>query len=945
MNRLPLRKTRAASALLRAGISPIVLIVIVAALSSFQEARGSTHFFPVPAGGDFQAALDAAVPGDVIILEAGATFTGTFVLPVKTGDGWIVVRTSACDSDLPQSPGHRIDPSFAAFLPKLVAPDAQPAIRATPGAHHFWFLGVEVRPAPGTFSFNLIELGVNETSEADLPHHLIFDRCYIHGDPVQGTRRGIAMNGKWMAVIDSYLADFKEQGNDSQAVAGWNGLGPFAIANNYLEGAGDNVLFGGVDPTVPNLVPSDIEIRRNHFTKPLSWRIGDPSYAGTPWTVKNLFELKNAQRVLIDGNIFEHNWPDAQNGFSILFTVRDQDGTAPWSVVQDVTFTHNIVRHVASAVNLLGQDNNYPSQQTKRVLIKDNLFDDVNSTNWGGDGRLFQVLNGTASVTIDHNTAFQTGDIIAADGSPNTDFLYTNNLTPHNQYGVGGSGTYGDPMLTLSTYFPGYVFARNVLQGGNAATYPPDNFFPPTMADVLFVDQAGGNYRLQPTSPYKNAGSDGHDVGLDLDAVQSATSGVETGINAGFTLDDLWRMGFFPQDQPVPTNNPPVAMCKNITLSVDNSCMTGSITANDVDNGSFDPDSGDSITRAIDSTGPFNLGSYHVILTVTDSRGASSCCTATVTVVDSTPPTITAPPAVTAATGPGTAACGVTISDATLGTASATDGCSAPATITREPSGNFFTVGTTVITYTATDTSGNKATATQQVTVVDNTPPIISCPNPITVDFTSAAGAAVTFSVPASDNCGSATVTSAPASGSTFPLGTTTVTSTAVDPAGNTASCSFQATVLGPLGVKQNVLDQLVALLPTVTGENQTKLSDAIEEITDSLKPALWIDETHLQPGKGGDVFEEEEDAVEKLGELQGVAGSQGFIDRIVKADRLLADVAINVAIAAQGDPKAIAKAQEKLARGDSDIAAGKFENGIERYREAWKWANKAVGN
>jgi hypothetical protein len=53
-------------------------------------------------------------------------------------------------------------------------------------------------------------------------------------------------------------------------------------------------MFGGGDPAIPNLVPSDIEIRRNYFSKPLSWRVGDPSYTGVTWLVKNLLELKNA---------------------------------------------------------------------------------------------------------------------------------------------------------------------------------------------------------------------------------------------------------------------------------------------------------------------------------------------------------------------------------------------------------------------------------------------------------------------------------------------------------------------------------------------------------------------------------------------------------------------------------------------------------------------------
>ena len=519
----------------------LVMMIAAAACLRSWEARSMTQpappsvFFdtgsitqrgriiPVPEGGDFQAALDQAQPGDVILLEAGATFAGSFVLPVKSGPGWIVVRTSAPDSSLPR-PGHRIDPSYAASLPKLVSPHSLPAIRAAPGANYLWFLGIEVHPAPGTFSFNLVELGASETSEVDLPNHLIFDRCYIHGDPLLGSRRGIAMNGKWIAVIDSYISDFKDTASDSQAVAGWNGSGPFKIVNNYLEAAGDNVLFGGADPQISGLVPSDIEVRGNHFFKPVSWM-------GSAWQVKNLLELKNARRVLVDGNIFEHNWPAAQNGFSILFTVRNQDGTAPWSVVEDVTFTHNIVRHVSSAMNILGQDDLYPSQQMKRILIQNNLFNDVSAANWGGFGRLFQMLSGTANVTIDHNTAFHTGDVISASGIPHTAFYYQNNLSPHNQYGVGGSGTYGNPLLTLGTYFPDAIFVRNVLAGGNPVMYPIDNFFPPTLADVGFVDLEAGDYRLAAGSPFKNAGTDGEDLGADVEAVLKATAGVEAGIN------------------------------------------------------------------------------------------------------------------------------------------------------------------------------------------------------------------------------------------------------------------------------------------------------------------------------------------------------------------------------------------------------------------------------
>jgi len=145
----------------------------------------------VPAGGDLQAALNAAVGGDVITLQAGATFSGPFTLPNKSGTGWIIVRTSAADSTLPP-PGTRITGAYAGpALPKIVVgAGVGGALRTASGAHHFRFIGIEFAPTPGAFVYSLIELGAGETSAAALPHDLIFDRCFIHGDPTVGGRRG-----------------------------------------------------------------------------------------------------------------------------------------------------------------------------------------------------------------------------------------------------------------------------------------------------------------------------------------------------------------------------------------------------------------------------------------------------------------------------------------------------------------------------------------------------------------------------------------------------------------------------------------------------------------------------------------------------------------------------------------------------------------------------------
>jgi cellulose synthase/poly-beta-1,6-N-acetylglucosamine synthase-like glycosyltransferase len=480
--------------------------------------RPSGRTLRVAKGGDLQAALDQARPGDAIALEPGATYQGPFRLRRKDGEGWIQITTEL-GQQFPAA-GTRVQPAHASQMAKLVASRGS-VIVADPGAHHYRLIGLEIAPSSGTFLLGLITLGEGGQDEvAVVPHHIIIDRCYVHGDPQLGTRRGVALNARDAAVIDSHFSDFKEEGNDSQAIGGWNGPGPFKIANNYLEAAGENVMFGGGDPAIRGLVPSDIEITGNHMAKPLSWRAEDPSFDGSKWAVKNLFELKNARRVLIDGNLFEHNWPQAQNGFAILFTVRNQDGGAPWSVVEDVTFTNNIVRRAGAGINILGHDDNHPSKQTSRIAIRNNVFTEIGGS-WG-HGRLLQLLEGTRDITIDHNTAFQTGSaLFGGDGRPHTGFVFQNNLMHAPNGGIIGSGT-GGGTASLERYFPGAVVRRNVLVGADEKLYPRDNFFPASVAEVGVMRGQQPRRLITLNSRYRGVATDGGDPGADIESLAPA---------------------------------------------------------------------------------------------------------------------------------------------------------------------------------------------------------------------------------------------------------------------------------------------------------------------------------------------------------------------------------------------------------------------------------------
>ena len=484
------------------------LTITFALFAATLTASAST--ITVPVGGDLQSAINAAQYGDTIIVEAGVSYTGSFVLPLKSGTGEIVIQSSRV-SELPE--GVRVNPSQAALFAKLQsATPAEPVVKTVAGAHHYRFVGIEFSTSNASVVvYDLIRFGESryaQTTLSSVPHHLVIDRCYIHGFDTQDVQRGVSLNSAESTVSNSYISNIHGVGYDTQAIAGWNGPGPYHIINNYLEGAGENILFGGADPGIINLVPSDIEIRRNYVYKPLSWKVGHPSYAGTHWTIKNLLELKNARNVIIDGNVFENCWTDGQTGIPILFTVRNQEGTAPWSILQNITFTNNIVKGAEGALNLLGSDNEKPSQRSSGALIGNNLFTDIKGP--------FLTLNGYNNVSLLHNTHFQTGNIIVLYGTPVQQLVYRDNLTIRQASGYGVFGdSLGEGVVALRKFAPEVVFKNNVLALAQGSLYPKDNYFPASIERVGFANFNKGDYRLTSVSPYNKASSDGQPVGCD----------------------------------------------------------------------------------------------------------------------------------------------------------------------------------------------------------------------------------------------------------------------------------------------------------------------------------------------------------------------------------------------------------------------------------------------
>ena len=542
------------------------------------------------AGGNLQAALDQVACGQTIQLQAGASFgnpVGQYRVHAKHCDNnhWIIIRTSAPDSALPAE-GTRLTPCYAGVTslvgrpayncpnPKNVTarvemlnPTDGP-FEFEDGANFYRFVGLEItRPAGIRGPASLLML----LGTAD---HIIVDRSWLHGQAQDETYVGFKTSGgTYIAVVDSYLNDFhcislSGGCTDAHAIAGGTSPtqdGPYLIQNNFLEASGEAVMFGGGAATE---TPADITIQQNHFWKPWQWMPGNPNFVGgtdgNPFVVKNHLELKNAQRVLIQDNLMENNWGGfTQHGTAVLMTPVNQyahkvgKNVCPLCKVTDVTIRYCHISHAAGGIdfatalspNIIGA----PAAAGTRFSVHDVVIDDI-SRNYVGGGHVFGIGNGWPqnpinTITINHVTVFPDPDshfMVAGNLLKNQQmygFVFTNNLVLAGAHPIWDS--YGNkqgatcaaadvPLRVVQTCFTSYTFQNNGIIATPSvfppSTWPANNLFPSTTADVEFVNfnnGNGGNYQLQASSPYKNKGTDGKDLGADIVGLQQQLANVE----------------------------------------------------------------------------------------------------------------------------------------------------------------------------------------------------------------------------------------------------------------------------------------------------------------------------------------------------------------------------------------------------------------------------------
>jgi hypothetical protein len=481
---------------------------------------------------DVQAALDQAVldreSTNVEVRAYPRTFGGNIRIKANPkAKGMLTIRPDTADGNLAPTSIPWVTPDALPYMVRFASGNNGNDLSCEDAVGNVRLFGCAFT-ANTSPSSDLVYIGRGDmTSLAQMPWRWEFDSCLFMGDPVKGQHRGLQMNVAYGTVKRSHFHDFMELRRDSQAFFASAGPGPYLIEDTFMAATGENLLFGGADPAILGLVPSDITIQRCEFYKDPAWKTTFKD------SVKNSLELKNAQRVKILFCRFNQNWLDAQPGHMIVLNVRNQDGRAPWSTVSDVEIGYCVAldNQNGHVFNLLGLDDHLidgamaPSVQGKNIRIHDVLM-----VNCAG---AIQTNRGFQPTIVQHITTAATRDKFLqfagpAPTQPAGSFTIESSVLRAGQYGIAGEGTtVGTPSWAANA--PGGVFRKNVIENpfyydGTGQKVPYRLSFP-NEADNAFLSFPGMDQRLDVTKAYT-----GTEVGVDGDKAGANVTKIAAGM-------------------------------------------------------------------------------------------------------------------------------------------------------------------------------------------------------------------------------------------------------------------------------------------------------------------------------------------------------------------------------------------------------------------------------
>lgn len=279
-----------------------------------------------------------------------------------------------------------------------------------------------------------------------------------------------------------------------------------------------------------------------------------PTTTGNKWFVKNTFELKQGEDVLVEGNIIENSWVDGQAGPIVLFTGSAQISANDSARIRNVTFRHNIVRNGAQAFQFTGRDALIaPTGRNGNFNIYNNLIYDIGGV-YGVNNAVNVTIGGMPDqaptrnvydLTFNHNTFHSPSnsqnsmmmiddwDGASANTIPN--FIVTNNIFYKGTYGVASIGSGGMVQGRITAVQgTGSLWDKNIIADASCGIYPTGTACPTvtSLETDTFTNVTSRDFSVKSTSPYYNAGTDGKSYGADITLITPLTNIALSGNNS-----------------------------------------------------------------------------------------------------------------------------------------------------------------------------------------------------------------------------------------------------------------------------------------------------------------------------------------------------------------------------------------------------------------------------